>query len=132
MVTLGADQCRALGSRPWPMLFLLVGTIAVYLIFSRTKIGVDYRASSNNAKVAAYMGIKAKKTQYIAALVGAVLVGIAAALTISSSAQINTYTGLASMSVIGKALATWLLAGAMEKRLSKPICAGGLFYGDAF
>ncbi len=34
----------------------------------------------------------------------------------------DTYTGLGSVAVIGKALATWLLAGAMEKRLSKPVC----------
>lgn len=122
VVTLGAEQCRDLGNRPWPMIFLLVGTVVVYLIFSRTKIGIDYRAASSNAKVAGYMGIRSKKTQYIAALVGAVLVGIAAVLTISSSGKINTFTGLGSMSVIGKALATWLLAGAMEKRLSKPIC----------
>lgn len=122
VVTLGAEQCRALGSQPWPAIFLIAGTIIVHLIFSRTKIGIDYRAASNNAKVAGYMGIKSKKTQYIAALVGAVLVGIAAVLTISSSGKLNTFTGLGSMGVIGKALATWLLAGAMEKRLSKPIC----------
>jgi len=68
------------------------------------------------------MGISRSKTEYIAAAVGAVSVGIAAAITVSSNAKVDTYTGLGSVAVIGKALATWLLAGAMEKRLSKPIC----------
>ncbi len=121
-ITLEADQCRALGRGYWPLILLAAGTVVMYFIYSRTKIGINYRAVSNNAKVAGYMGIDSKKTQYIAAVVGAISVGIAAAITISSNAKQDTYTGLGSISVIGKALATWLLAGAMEKRLSKPIC----------
>ena len=106
----------------WPICFLIVGTIVMHFIFSNTKIGINYRASSVNPVVAGYMGIDSKKSQYIAAIVGAVSVGIAAALTMSTNAKLATYTGLGSISVIGKALATWLLAGAMEKRLSKPVC----------
>lgn len=121
-IALGADQCRSLGTHPFPLLFLTVGTVVMYLIYSRTKIGIDYRAVSSNGKVAGYMGISKNRTEYIAAVVGAVSVGIAAACTISSNAKIDTCTGLGSVSVIGKALATWLLAGAMEKRLSKPVC----------
>ena len=121
-ITLGADQCRALGTHPIPLLFLIAGAVIMYLVFSRTKIGIDYRAVSSNARVAGYMGISRNRTEYIAAAVGAVSVGIAVALTISSNAKVDTYTGLGSVAVIGKALATWLLAGAMEKRLSKPVC----------
>lgn len=121
-ITLGADQCRALGKGVWPIIFLIIGTVVMHFIFSNTKVGIHYRAASVNSAVAGYMGIDSKKAQYIAAAVGAVSVGIAAALTMSANAKLDTYTGLGSISVIGKALATWLLAGAMEKRLSKPIC----------
>lgn len=121
-ITLNSEQCRVLGQHPFPLIFLVAGTIVMYFIFSKTKVGINYRAVSNNPKVAGYMGIDSKKTQYIAAAVGAVSVGIAAAITISSNAKMDTFTGLGSISVIGKALSTWLLAGAMEKRLSKPIC----------
>ena len=121
-ITLGADQCRVLGRGAWPIGFLIVGTIIMHFVFSNTEIGISYRASSVNPVVAGYMGINSKKSQYIAAIVGAVSVGIAAALTMSTNAKLDTYTGLGSISVIGKALATWLLAGAMEKRLSKPVC----------
>ena len=121
-ITLGADQCRALGTHPYPLMFLIIGTVVMYIVFSRTKIGINYRAVSSYPKVSGYMGISRSKTEYIAAAVGAVSVGIAAAITVSSNAKVDTYTGLGSVAVIGKALATWLLAGAMEKRLSKPIC----------
>lgn len=121
-ITLGVDQCRALGRGAWPLIFLVAGTVVMYFIFSKTQVGISYRAVLNNAKVAGYMGIKDKRTQYIAAAIGAVSVGVAAAITISSDAKLNTFTGLGSIGVIGKALATWLLAGAMEKKLSKPIC----------
>lgn len=119
---LGADQCRSLGLHPIPLILLIVGTVVMYIVYSRTKIGIEYRAVSSNARVAGYMGISGNRTQYVAAAVGAVSVGIAVACTISSNARVDTYTGLGSVAVIGKALATWLLAGAMEKRLSKPIC----------
>lgn len=121
-ITLSESQCRALGRDMWPILFLLVGVVIMYFVFSKTQVGINYRAVSTNQRVAGYMGINSKKTQYIAAAVGAISVGIAAALTLSANAKLDTYTGLGSISVIGKALATWLLAGAMEKRLSKPIC----------
>lgn len=121
-ITLNETQCRVLGRGSWSLAFLAAGTVIMYFIFSKTQIGINYRAVSTNETVAGYMGINSKKTQYIAAAVGAVSVGIAAAITLSSNAKLDTYTGLGSISVIGKALATWLLAGAMEKRLSKPIC----------
>lgn len=121
-ITLGADQCRALGRGAWPTIFLIAGTVIMHFIFSNTKAGLSYRAASVNSQVAGYMGINSKKAQYVAAVIGAVSVGIAAALTISTNSKLNAFTGLGSISVIGKALATWLLAGAMEKRLSKPVC----------
>lgn len=120
-ITLGADQCRDLGRGIWPSLFLVVGIIVMYIIYSRTSIGVNYRAVSCNKKVAGYMGINSNKTEYIAAIVGAILAGLAVAMTLSSNARVDTYTGMGSFSLIGKALAAWLLSGAMEKRLSKPI-----------
>lgn len=69
-ITLGADQCRALGTHPIPLLFLIAGAVIMYLVFSRTKIGIDYRAVSSNARVAGYMGISRNRTEYIAAAVG--------------------------------------------------------------
>ena len=121
-ITLDANTCRALGRGYWPLILLTAGTVVMYFVYSRTKVGINYRAVSDNAKVAGYMGIDSKKTQYFAAIVGAVSVGVAAAITISANATQDTYTGLGSINVIGKALATWLLAGAMEKMLSKPVC----------
>ena len=48
---------------------------------------------------------------------------IATKATIASGAYPEAIHAIRpEVSVIGKALATWLLAGAMEKRLSKPIC----------
>lgn len=121
-ITLGADQCRAIGKGYWPLALLIAGTIIMHFIYTRTKIGINYRAVSANTTVAGYMGINNLKTQYIAAAVGAVAVGIATIITVSANAKQNTYTGLGSISVIGKALAAWLLAGAMERKLSKPVC----------
>lgn len=116
--TLAADVCRDLPKQPWPIILIIVGLAASYIILNKTTLGLNFRAVGSNPQVAGYMGIKAKKTLYLATIVGALFVGMASVYTISYAARINATTGMGSMAFLGKGLSTWLITSAISKKLN--------------
>lgn len=118
--TLSADVCRDLPKMPWPIILVIVGILASYLILNKTTLGIEFRAVGSNPQVAGYMGIKAKKVAYLATVVGACFLGVAACYNISWSARINLTTGMGSMASIGKGLSTFLVSQAISRKLSSP------------
>lgn len=118
--TLAADVCRDLPKQPWPIILMIVGILASYLILNKTTLGIEFRAVGSNPQVASYMGIKSKKVAYLATLVGACFLGVAACYNISWSARITMTTGMGSMAFIGKGLSTFLISSAVSRKLSSP------------
>jgi len=117
--TLAADVCRDLPKQPWPIVLIIVGIIAHYIILNKTTLGLNYRAVGSNPQVAGYMGIKAKKTLYLATIIGALFVGMASVYNISYAAKIASTTGMGSMAFLGKGLSTWLVSSAVSKKLNQ-------------
>jgi ribose transport system permease protein len=112
---------RAFGKFPVMMSVWVAGLAAAYLIYNYTDIGLNLRAVGANENVATAMGIKKRQTIYVATLVGAVFVGIAATVQISYSGFLSAKTGLGSLSSIFKGLATLLLANSFEDTFSMPV-----------
>lgn len=111
----------ALGELPGMLVVWLVGFAAAYLLFNYSTIGLNLRAVGANESVATAMGIQRNKTIYIATLIGAIFVGIAATVQISYSGFLSAKTGLNSLSSIFKGLATLLLAQSFEDTFSMPV-----------
>jgi ribose transport system permease protein len=120
-------QYNLLGRMPLMAIIWIAGFIAAYLLFTRSRIGLDIRAVGGNPSVAEAMGINAKRTVLLASLVGSIFIGVAAALQISYTSSMTAKTGLGSLSTIFKSLATLLLAQSFERTFSMPV---GIFIGS--
>lgn len=114
-------NCRELGTFPWIFIIAVVVFIAAYFIFNRSTLGFNLRAVGSSPEVAEAMGIKRKKTIMIAALVGAVIIGIAAITQMSYTGRYTAVSGMGSLSGIFKALATILFAGSFSRIFSDPV-----------
>lgn len=111
----------ALGDLPGMTALWVIGFIAAYLLFNYSTIGLNLRAIGANESVATAMGIKKNKTIYIATLIGAIFIGVAAVVQISYSGFLSAKTGLNSLSSIFKGLAALLLAQSFEDTFSMPV-----------
>ena len=111
----------ALGNLPGMTALWVIGFAAAYLLFNYSTIGLNLRAIGANESVATAMGIKKNKTIYIATLIGAIFIGVAATIQISYSGFLSAKTGLNSLSSIFKGLATLLLAQSFEDTFSMPV-----------
>lgn len=120
---------RAFGRMPMMAVLLLIGFIAAYVVFNKTKLGINLQATGGNAEVAGIMGVKAKRTILAATIVGAVFIGIGAMSYISYTGKLDSNSGLNSLSIIFKSLAATLLADSIQNIFTKPV--GILFSGIA-
>ncbi len=121
-------NCRALGSFPVIVIIAVVVLIVAYILFNRSQLGLNLRAVGSGGEVASAMGINRKKTIMIAAMVGAVIIGIGAITQLSYTGRFTPMSGLGSLSGIFKSLATILIAGSFARIFSDPIgCVIGAF-----
>lgn len=119
--TVYLKQCRALGTFPWIFIIAIIVFIVVYFLFNRSTLGFNLRAVGSSPEVAEAMGIKRRKTIMLAALIGAVVLGIAAITQLSYTSRYTAMSGMGSLAGIFKALATVLFAGSFSKIFSDPV-----------
>ena len=114
-------HCRNLGPVPWICIIALILFVIAFFLFNRSTLGFNLRAVGSSPEVAEAMGIKRKKTIMIAALIGAVILGISAITQMSYTGRYTAMSGMGSLSGIFKALATILFAGSFSKIFSDPV-----------
>lgn len=112
---------NALGNLPGMTVLWAIGFFAAFLLFNYSTIGLNLRAMGANESVATAMGIKKNKTIYLATLIGAIFIGVAATVQISYNGFLSAKTGLNSLSSIFKGLASLLLAQSFEDTFSMPV-----------
>ncbi len=120
-VTLSAGKFSAVAQMPWILILLVAGIIFMYLLHGKTQFGINYQAVACNEYVAEQMGIKREKTILIGVAVGAVMIGVASALTMSLSSRVAVSANLGSFGSISKGLCAWLLSSAFDKKINSPI-----------
>jgi len=129
-----SDDLRVLGKWPVNVIIMVVIFVIVYLLYNRTSIGINLKAIGGDPGVSSAVGINRRKALFIAAIIGALIVGAAAILNISKAGSIGASSGLASLSTIFKALAVTLIAMSLSAWVSEPIGAlgAGIFVSALF
>lgn len=112
---------RALGTLPFMASIWALGFLAAFVIYNYTTISFNLQAVGNSPQVASAMGINRGKTIYIAAIIGAVFIALGAVADISYTGQTSPYTGMGSMGLMFKPLATTLLSGSVARYINKPV-----------
>ncbi|MGD1816138.1 MAG: ABC transporter permease [Pleomorphochaeta sp.] len=118
-----ANQYRSLGNQPVNIIILLIGVFIAYIIFNKTNIGFKLRAVGSNREVASMMGINIEKTILFAGLIGALFIGMSAAISESYAGRVVPSTGLNSIALIFTPLAGFLLAQALSKLINLTLAA---------
>ncbi len=118
-----ADNYRNLGNQPINIIILILGVAMAYIIYNRTSIGFKLRAVGSNKEVATTMGINIEKTILFAGLIGAIFIGMSAAINESYAGRVVPSTGLNSIALIFTPLAGYLLAQALSKVVNLTIAA---------
>ena len=109
------DELRAFGTMPLMLIVMIVCFVIVFILFNYTRIGVNIQAVGSNASVAETMGVNRKKTLFIAAVIGAIFIGIASVVEVSYATRMEAATGLSSLSRQFRALAAVMLAQSISR-----------------
>lgn len=112
---------KALGEMPWRAVILIGGFILAYILFNKTSLGINLQACGSNKEVAEVMGVKAKKTIFLATVIGGLFIGLAAVMHISTAGRLDCQTGLNSLNIIFRSLAATLLADSIQNIFTKPV-----------
>lgn len=125
--TVYLESCRALGTFPWIVIVALCVFLVAYVVYSRSKLGIQVQAVGDSPEVAESMGINHRKTIILAAILGAVIIGIGAVTQESYTGRFTSTSGLGSLGGIFKSLAGVLIAGSFSRIFSQPV---GLLVGS--
>jgi ribose transport system permease protein len=108
------------GMSTFPFVYILfaAGLIFTYIIYNKTTPGLYLRAIGGNGAVAKAMGINVKRTILIIGIVAGILVGIGGMINQSYAGRIFAKSGLTSLNMIFKPLATLLLAQIVQKKVN--------------
>lgn len=117
-VVLMNDNVTALASFPWIYVLFAVCLVFVYIVYNKTSPGLNLRAIGGNEAVARAMGINVKKTVLIIGLLAGILIGIGGLVNQSYAGRIFAKSGLTSMNLNFKPLATLLLAQIVQKKIN--------------
>lgn len=123
------DNLRLLGKWPAMVIIWVIAAVLAYILFNRTTIGLNLRAVGGNDAVSSAMGIDRRKTLILATIVGSLFISVGAILDISYAGKLSPSSGLGSISLIFKGLATVLLAQSFTAIVSDAI---GIFVGAIF
>jgi len=116
-----------LGSEPYNIIILFVIAIIFYFILNRTRFSYHTRAVGSNEIVAKNTGIKVQAVKLLTFVIGAVFLGIAALLQISSSGSMGSQVNLASAMILFKPLMGVLVALALQSFCN---LTAGIFIGQ--
>ncbi len=114
-------NCRVLGTFPWIILIAAIVFAVAYFLFNRSKLGLNLQAVGSAPEVSEAMGINRRKTIIIAALVGAVIVGIGTTTQLSYTGRYTAMSGMGSLAGIFKSLAAILTGQSFGKYFSNPV-----------
>ena len=121
-------HCNFLGTFPWMFILAILVVIVAWFVFNRTTLGFNLRAIGGGGEVAEAMGINRKKTIMGAAVVGAVIIGIAAISQISYQTRYTDSSGMGSLATIFKALGIVLISGSFARIFNDIVgCVVGSF-----
>lgn len=109
------ESVRSLAQNPYIIILWAIGLILVYILYNRTKTGLNLRAIGGNKTVAKMMGIDLNRALMIGAVMGGIFIGIAGFINESYEMRVYARTGLGSISTLFFPLATLLLAQAFQK-----------------
>ena len=110
-----------LTTMPGIAIVLVIAFIAAYILHERTKLGTDYKAVCCSAQISSYAGIKSKKTIYLGVMVGAVYLGLAAAMQMLASKTLTIISNLGSITYMSTGLCCWLLSAGIARRMPEPV-----------
>lgn len=116
VVTLNNEQ-RMLGLAPWIFIVFAIGLALAWLLYNRTTIGLNIRATGRNAEVARMMGIPIRRTLVLGGAIAGFFVGCAGFLTECYAGRVIGVTGLASIATVFQPIAAVLLAQAMRRHI---------------
>lgn len=121
-------QCNALGQFPIIFIIAVIVFAAAYFILNYTKFGFNLRAIGGAGDVAEAMGINRKKTIILAAVVGAIIIGIGGITQLSYTGRFTPTSGMGSLSGIFKSLAVVLISGSFSRIFNDAVgCLVGAF-----
>lgn len=121
-------HCNFLGTYPWMFILAILVVVIAWFIFNRTPLGFNLRAIGGNGEVAEVMGINRRKTIMTAAVVGAVIIGIAAVAQISYQTRYTVCSGMNSLGTMFKGLGIILISGSFARIFNDIIgCVVGSF-----
>ncbi len=117
-VVLMDSSVTALAAFPWVYILFAIAFVFVYIVYNKTSVGLNLRAIGGNEGVARAMGINIKKTVLIIGLLAGILIGIGGLVNQSYAGRIFAKSGLTSMNLNFKPLATLLLAQIVQKKVN--------------
>ena len=117
-VVLMDSQYTGLAAFPWIYVLFAIAFVFVYIVYNKTSPGLNLRAIGGNEAVAKAMGINVKKTVLIIGLMAGILIGLGGLVNQSYAGRIFAKSGLTSMNLNFKPLATLLLAQIVEKKVN--------------
>ncbi|MDR1531125.1 MAG: hypothetical protein LBS62_02905 [Clostridiales bacterium] len=115
------DEYRALGTFPAMLAALILGAAVSMLISDRTAIGCNIRAVGGSPHVSGAMGIDAKRTVILGAVIGAAFFGIGSVFQVSYASKFIPVAGLGSLSTIFNPLAVVLLSGSFARYINTSV-----------
>lgn len=119
--TIYLENCRVLGSFPWIIIIAVVVFIVAYFLFNRSRLGLNLQAVGSAPEVSEAMGINRRKTIMVAALIGAVIIGIGTTTQLSYTGRYTAMSGMGSLAGIFKSLAAILTGQSFGKYFSNPV-----------
>ncbi len=117
-VVLMEEGVTGLAAFPWVYVLFAVALVFVYIIYNKTTPGLNLRAIGGNEGVARAMGINVKKTVLIIGVLAGLLIGLGGLVNQSYSGRIFAKSGLTSMNLNFKPLASVLLAQIVQKKIN--------------
>lgn len=112
---------RIIGKVPVMIVLLIIGFIAVYILFNKTTLGFNIIAVGGNSKVSSAMGINLKKTIILGALIGGLFIGVGGLIQESYVGKFYAQSGLSSLNTIFRSLAILLLGQSFSGFFSMPV-----------
>jgi ribose/xylose/arabinose/galactoside ABC-type transport system permease subunit len=89
-----------LSQSPYIFIVFLSAFVIYYIITNKTALGHNMRALGGNSELAVRAGLNVERIKQLSFTISGVFAGIAAAIYMSSSGQVNTPAAFASMGII--------------------------------
>ena len=115
------QDLRFLGHQPGIYICGIIGIIIAYIIFNKTSLGINFRATGDNEDVAKIMGINVDKALILGGVVAGAFFGYAGVVQESYAGFVYAMSGLTSLSTTFQPMAAALLALALANYINAVI-----------